>query len=105
MQEASYERGLYYDLVYIETINRILVWKEFRLKYQINVIHHKNGGLTLVCNCPGGRWRQTCQHEDASRMFFNFNKTVKPKNMLDEIIEEYIINWITFKQGGYNNCR
>jgi len=102
MQEVSYERGTnYYDLVYIETINKIIVWKDLKYKYQLDVIRLKNGGLTLVCNCPGGRYNQTCHHENASKQFFNFNKTIQPKNPLNQIIEEYIINWINFRQKGW----
>jgi len=102
MQEASYEYGInYYDLMYIETINKILVWKNFKPAYLINVIHLKDGGTTLVCNCLGGRYNQTCHHERASRMFLKFDKVVKPRIPLNQIIEEYVTNWINFQLKGW----
>jgi len=88
----AYHNGAQYGYYYIETSKAILVFKDGKFIYTLNVIfRHK--APWLRCSCPGGTYHKKCHHMDTAKEF-DFHKTVKPTSWLDESNQEYIKDFL-----------
>ena len=95
--------GSYYEFKYIEKFDKIIVWKghinengvvtDFKQRYIMQVIR-KPRSIVVSCNCPSGRYRKYCKHEDFVKNEFDFNKTKRPRTLLKKIAEQYYEEWL-----------
>jgi len=98
--KAGVDKGVYYEFVYVEAINKILIFKNERFEYEIKVM--RSGKLvTLNCDCPGSRNHGHCKHMDFCEDTFDFNKVVKPRAWISLINEKFIIEKHLIEKGGF----
>uniref|UniRef100_A0A6H2A1X6 SWIM-type domain-containing protein n=1 Tax=viral metagenome TaxID=1070528 RepID=A0A6H2A1X6_9ZZZZ len=98
MQEAwGLDKGISYCFVYMETIKKILIWKDNVLGYRIKVLPRG----VLVCDCFGSRRHGHCKHIDFCSETFSFNKVVKPKGFISQTNEAYITENLKIEEEGF----
>jgi len=81
----------------METIKKILIWKDNILSYRIKVLPRK----ILVCDCFGNRRHGHCKHVDFCSETFNFDKVVKPKGFISQTNETYITENLKIEEEGF----
>lgn len=111
MQCISGERnGKYYEFVYLEPLDQIIVWKGdvnesgqiINLKQvYIITIHRNPKSVSLNCNCPAGRYRKHCEHERFCGLSFQFFERFEPQSWMERIGEEYLIEWLKIQKEGF----
>ena len=84
------DNGTEYEFVYLEKEKIILIWKNNELRYTIEIGKKPK----LSCSCWGYRRWKHCRHIDFAKEVFNFNRTVKPRSLINIIREEYYLNYI-----------
>jgi hypothetical protein len=95
-------KSVFYEFAYVESTNRIICWKNKKQSYVLEVIR-KRDKIHLACECWGqSRWGY-CRHEDFCIDEFNFSKVHNPRTFMDSIKEEYYRDWLTLREGSWND--
>ncbi len=100
------EKGIYYEFIYLEKINRIIVLKKNKGKlepFYVMKVLKKGFKIELDCECWGHYWflkgrnKQDCRHIQFVKDEFKFNKRIRPRDWLKKVAEEYYENWVTMR--------
>lgn len=86
-------KDIIYSYEYMEKYKMILVFKDNKFAYQIDVFRTSQNVIKLYCSCPGARWHGHCHHVGEA-FKFDFNSEHKPKSFVDRINSDFIIQWI-----------